>query len=197
MNPLWRGQTNAPAYRAWSPRKAPPLRGMALQAEKLACLLQKGRSDPVISSCMSNLPFPKGFRFVQRLPGVRPFDFALPCSHGELRRRNWTVRRGSTCAGNFVAVLFLVVAPAVVLARLAGKRVIVNYRSGEAEIFPTLWMAGRAGVPACQRSLTPSRFLAEAIHGRFGIPRGLSRNIVDRIAFRDRRRMKYAAITSL
>jgi phenylacetate-CoA ligase len=84
------------------------------------------------------------------------------------------------------------VAPAVVLARLAEKKVIVNYRSGAArEFFQSYgWLAApvfrlASGVTA------PSRFLAETIRDRFGMPVKIIPNIVDLKAFRYRLRNRY------
>ena len=189
MNPSGEDRTLRPPIVLVAPQ-APPYGGMALQAEKLACLLRK-EGHPVIFLA-SNLPFPKGLGFVQRLRGVRPFVRSAVLT--------WKLRAAIVQA-EVVHVLaaswlyfFLVVTPAVVLARLGGKRVIINYRSGEArEFFRRYgWLAAPVFRLASVVTV-PSRFLAEAIHGRFGIPVRIVPNIVDRIAFRDRRRIRYAA----
>jgi glycosyltransferase involved in cell wall biosynthesis len=87
---------------------------------------------------------------------------------------------------------FLIVAPAVLLGRLFGKRVIINYRSGEGREFfrsygwlaaPVFRLAG--GVTA------PSKFLAEAIRDRFGVPVEIIPNIVDLKAFSYRQRSQF------
>ena len=168
---------------------APPYGGMALQAEKLAQWLRKEGHSVVFLA--SNLSFPKGLGFVERLRGVR----ALVRS-AMLARKVWAeVRRAEVVhvlAASYL-YFFLVVAPAVVLARLSGKRVIVNYRSGAAkEFFRSYgWLA--APVFRLATEITaPSRFLAEAIHDRFGLPVKIVPNIVDLTAFRYRQRSRYA-----
>jgi glycosyltransferase involved in cell wall biosynthesis len=170
--------------------QTPPYGGMALQAEKLARLLRKEGHSVVFLP--SNLPFPRGLKFVERLRGVRPFVRSAVLT-AKLRAAVGKAEVVHVLAASWL-YFFLVVAPAVVLARLAGKKVIVNYRSGAGKEFFRRygWLAApvfrlASGVTA------PSRFLAEAIHDRFGIPVRIVPNIVDLTAFRYRRRSQYAA----
>ena len=168
--------------------QAPPYGGMALQAEKLVRLLrQEGHS---VAFLASNPSFPHGLGFVNRLRGVRPFVRSVMIA----KRLRVELRRAEVVhvlAASWL-YFFLVVAPAVLLARLSGKRVIVNYRSGEGrEFFRSYgWLAApvfrhASGVTA------PSRFLAEAIRERFGLTVKIVPNIVDLTAFRYRQRSRY------
>lgn len=169
--------------------QAPPYGGMALQAEKLVRLLRREGNSVVFVS--ANPPFPRGLRFMEQLRGLRPFFRAAVIAN--------RVRTEIGCA-DVVHVLaaswlyfFLVVAPAVLLARLAGKRVIINYRSGEGrEFFRRYgWLA--APVFRLASAVTaPSRFLAEAIHGRFALPVKIVPNLVDLTAFHYRQRTRFA-----
>jgi L-malate glycosyltransferase len=168
--------------------QTPPYGGMALQAEKLVRLLrQEGHSVVYLAS---NLPFPKRLGFVDRLRGVRPFVRAVLIANrlrAELRRAAVV----HVLAASWL-YFFLVVAPAVLLARLSGRRVIVNYRSGEGREFFRRYGFWAAPVFRLASAVTaPSRFLAEAIRERFGLPVKIVPNIVDLKTFRYRQRSRY------
>src|SRR4051812_4162437 len=168
---------------------APPSGGIAIQAEKLARLLRQDGYHVI--SIPSNLPFPKGLRFIERLRGVRPFVRSAVFG--------WKLLRQVTAA-DVVHVLaaswlyfFLVVAPAVLIARLARRRVIINYRSGAAkEFFRSYGFLAAPFFRLASEVTAPSRFLADAIHARFGLPVRVVPNMVDLVAFPYRERTQFA-----
>jgi glycosyltransferase involved in cell wall biosynthesis len=168
--------------------QTPPYGGMALQAEKLVRLLrQEGHSVVYLAS---NLPFPKRLGFVDRLRGVRPFVRAVLIANrlrAELRRAEVV----HVLAASWL-YFFLVVAPAVLLVRFSGKKVIINYRSGEGREFFRRYGFWAAPVFRLASAVTaPSTFLAEAIRERFGLPVKIVPNIVDLKTFRYRQRSRY------
>jgi glycosyltransferase involved in cell wall biosynthesis len=77
--------------------------------------------------------------------------------------------------------------PAVVVARLLGKPVIINYRSGEAPDHLKRSAIARFVIRRADRNVVPSTFLHEVFAG-FGIPSEIIPDIVDlnRFAFRRR-----------
>jgi glycosyltransferase involved in cell wall biosynthesis len=78
--------------------------------------------------------------------------------------------------------------PAILIGKWLGKRVVVNYRSGEAEDHLTRWP--RTSVPTLQRAdavATPSGYLVD-VFARFGIQAESIANFVDPDAVRYRRR---------
>src|SRR6185369_3152397 len=78
--------------------------------------------------------------------------------------------------------------PAILIGKWLGKRVVVNYRSGEAEDHLTRWP--KTSVPTLQRAdavATPSRYLVD-VFARFGIKAESIANFVDPEAVRYRRR---------
>jgi L-malate glycosyltransferase len=156
--------------------QVPPYGGMALQAEKLERLLR--REGHLVVFLPSNLPFPRPLGFVERLRGIRPF---IRCSVFTWKLRAAIVRADvvHVLAASWL-YFFLVVGPAVLLSRLFGKRVILNYRSGLApDFFRSLgWMAAPLFRLASEVT-APSSFLAGAIHDRFGVPVKIVPNIVD------------------
>jgi glycosyltransferase involved in cell wall biosynthesis len=168
--------------------QAPPYGGMALQAEKLVRLLR--REGHSVAYVASNLPFPKRLGFVDGLRGVRPFVRAVLIANrlrSELRRAEVV----HVLAASWL-YFFLVVAPAVLLARLSGKRAIINYRSGEGrEFFLRFGFLAAPFFRLASGVTAPSRFLAEAIRERFGLTVKIVPNIVDLKAFQYRQRSRY------
>jgi glycosyltransferase involved in cell wall biosynthesis len=77
--------------------------------------------------------------------------------------------------------------PAVIVARLLGKPVVMNYRSGEAPDHLRRSPLARRVLKAVDRNAVPSRFLHE-VFGSFGIRSEIIPNIVDTERFAFRRR---------
>jgi len=78
--------------------------------------------------------------------------------------------------------------PAILIGKWLGKKVVVNYRSGEAEDHLRTWP--RTSVPTLLRAdavVTPSGYLVE-VFSRFGIPAESIANFVDPASVRYRRR---------
>ena len=168
--------------------KAPPYGGMALQAEQLRQLLSGDGHEVLLFA--SNLPFPRVLQFVDRLRGIRPFVRSAVITAKLLREipRHDVVH---VLAASWL-YFFLVAAPAVVLSRMFGRRVVLNYRSGEGPQFfeiygwlvaPVFWLADSV--------TAPSGFLAESIRSHFRVPVTIVRNIVDLSRFRFRERARF------
>jgi len=77
--------------------------------------------------------------------------------------------------------------PAVLIARLLGKPVVMNYRSGEAPDHLKRSAVARATLRSVDQNAVPSRFLHDVFAG-FGIRSEIIPNIVDVERFRFRRR---------
>jgi glycosyltransferase involved in cell wall biosynthesis len=135
----------------------PPYGGMALQAEKLYKNLI---SSGIKSFCVKvNVSFPRLLKFLEKAKGVRTavrFIFFIT---------NLSSLNRATVIHIFGAsywYFFLVVAPAVIAARLMKKKIILNYRGGEAEEFLARW--GFLAIPFLKKAeiiAVPSHFLKE------------------------------------
>lgn len=77
--------------------------------------------------------------------------------------------------------------PAIATARLLGRPVLLNYRSGEAPDHLARSPLARQVLRRVDRNVVPSRFLVE-VFGRFGIPASIIPNVVDLDRFRYRAR---------
>jgi len=158
---------------------------MALQARQLEKRLAE---DGVpVTFFASNFPLPRGTGFCERLPLVRTLIRAgaiwlkLPLA---MRRADVV----HLLAASWV-YFFVVVYPTVLVARCCGKRVIVNYRGGEArEFFGRYgWLAGPV-FRLASAITAPSQFLAEVIRGRFGVEVAIVPNLLDTSLFQFRER---------
>lgn len=81
--------------------------------------------------------------------------------------------------------------PAILLARLFGKPVIVNYRDGQCEDHLRRWPGARWTLSLATRLVTPSGFLCD-VAARFGIRGQVIFNLIDlgRFRFRDRQPLR-------
>jgi glycosyltransferase involved in cell wall biosynthesis len=158
----------------------PPYGGMALQARQLEQLL---RHDGVgVDVLASNFSLPSLLRAAERVPGVRSFLRAVLI---------WFMLWPRIGRADVVHVMaaswlyfFLTVYPAVLVGRVRRKRVVINYRGGEArEFFRRYgWIASPAFTLA-QMITAPSDFLASAIRERFGVAVSIVPNILDSSRF--------------
>jgi L-malate glycosyltransferase len=160
------------------------LGGQAVQAARL---LRAWRDDPDVHAWLVpiNPQPPRGLRWTTRVKYVRTLAtqvFYWPSLLRELRRAD-VVHVFSASYFSFV----LAPLPAVLVARLLGKPVVMNYRSGEAPDHLKRSAIARATLRSVEENAVPSRFLHEVFAG-FGIRSEIIPNIVDVERFRFRRR---------
>ena len=79
--------------------------------------------------------------------------------------------------------------PALFLGRLFKKKLIVNYRDGQAEQHLTEWRTAKPTLLLADRVITPSGFLVD-VFSRYGIPAQSIVNVIDVGHFRYRQRRK-------
>jgi glycosyltransferase involved in cell wall biosynthesis len=166
----------------------PPYGGMALQAVLLGRMLQRdGVSADVLGY---NQNFVPRFRKLEHVPALRTFlRAAVFCL------RFW--RRSGSCQVVHILAsswlyFFLIVAPAIVIGKFRGKRVILNYRGGDADRFLRRcgWLA-RPWFRMADVITTPSEFLARVIGTRLGMVVSIVPNIVNFSIFRYRERRPF------
>src|SRR5689334_891310 len=106
----------------------PPSGGMALQAQLLRRLLAEDGNFVVFLA--SNCSLGKRLRALERVPGVRTTArFLVLCA--KLWRTAPEVDVVHVLAASWL-YFFAVVAPAVVIGKLRGARIVLNYRGGDA-----------------------------------------------------------------
>jgi L-malate glycosyltransferase len=160
------------------------LGGQAVQADRL---IQAWRGDPDVHAWLVPInPVPPGpFRHLTRIRYIRTIATQLtywPLLLRELPRAD-VVHVFSASYFSFL----LAPLPAVLIARLFGKPVVMNYRSGEAPDHLARSAIARATLRSVDSNAVPSRFLQDVFAG-FGIRSEVVPNIVDveRFAFRRR-----------
>ena len=160
------------------------LGGQAVQASRL---LRSWRDDPDINAWLvpiNPLP-PRPFRWMVGVKYLRTIATQLtywPTLVRELRKAD-VVHVFSASYSSFL----LAPLPAVLIARLFGKPVVMNYRSGEAPDHLRRSAIARATLRSVDQNAVPSRFLFDVFAG-FGIRSEIIPNIVDVERFRFRRR---------
>ena len=166
--------------------KVPPYGGMAVQA---GIMERRMTEDAVtIAFLAANLPFPKRLHFLERTRLIRPFlrSIFFSCELWKMLGRADVVHI-LACSWLF---FFLIVCPAVILSRIRGKRIILNYHGGEAAAFfrwyrlfirPIFWMADVV--------TAPSQFLVDVISKQIGVPVQIVPNIASLAMFRYRERV--------
>ena len=163
----------------------PPYGGMAIQSRQLERRLRAEGSSVVFFP--SNLPFPPWLKAVDRVPALRTV-----LRTARIWSRLWGCVRQADVIHVFAAswvYFFAVVCPAILYARLWRRRVNLNYRGGDArEFFRVYGPLIRPLFRMAHTVTTPSKFLADAIHTRFGISVVVVPNILDDSVFRFRRR---------
>jgi len=168
--------------------RIPPYGGVALQARYLESLM---KADGVPGKLLpSNPPLPRSLRFCERVPGLRTvIRCAVFCASLGQSLRGATVVHIFACSWIY---FFAVVSPAVLMACWMKKRIVLNYRGGEAALFFRSW--GWLAAPVFSRATVvtaPSRYLAEIIERRFHIPVEIVPNLVDLSRFQFRQRDRF------
>jgi glycosyltransferase involved in cell wall biosynthesis len=164
------------------------LGGQAVQADRL---LRAWSEDPEIHAWLVPVnPTPPGpLKHLLPFKGLRTLVTQLTYWPSLLRRlqRADVVHVFSASYFSFL----LAPLPAVLVSRLLGKPVVMNYRSGEAPDHLGRSALARAVLRSVDQNIVPSAFLQRVFAG-FGIPADVIPNIVDveRFAFRPRRPLR-------
>jgi L-malate glycosyltransferase len=166
---------------------APSMGILGGQAVQAARLLRSWRDDPEINAWLVPInPVPPGpLRVATRIKYLRTVTTQLlywPLLLKELRKAD-VVHVFSASYFSFL----LAPLPAVLIAKLLGRPVVMNYRSGEASDHLKRSTIARAALRAVDQNAVPSRFLHDVFAG-FGIGSEIIPNIVDVERFRFRRR---------
>jgi glycosyltransferase involved in cell wall biosynthesis len=170
---------------------APSMGILGGQAVQAARLLRSWRDDPEVNAWLVPInPVPPGpFAALTRIDYVRTAVTQLlywPQLMRELRKAD-VVHVFSASYFSFL----LAPLPAVLIAKLFGKPVVMNYRSGEAPDHLRRSAIARATLRRVDENAVPSRFLHD-VFASFGIKSEIIPNIVDveRFRFRQRDRLR-------
>jgi L-malate glycosyltransferase len=168
---------------------APSLRilgGQAVQANYLLEHLSR-ESHFEVSFVAHNPQLPRPLRFLQRIKYVRTIVTSLLYGMNLLLKlpRYDIIHVFSASYFSFL----LAPTPAILMARFFGKKVILNYHSGEAEDHLRCWP--RTAIPIMKLAdalVVPSQYLVD-VFGKFGLTAHAVANVIDqqRFKFHNRR----------
>lgn len=171
------------------------LGGQAVQADLLVRQLQK-ESSLEVSFLPINPRLPGGLRKLQAIKYVRTLTTSLLYLLNLLRE----VRKYDVIHIFSASYLSFLIAPtpAILASRLYGKKVVLNYHSGEAEDHLRRWR--RSTIPILKLTdqiIVPSEYLV-AVFARFGIKASAIFNVIDlnRFTFRERQQLRPAFLSS-
>jgi glycosyltransferase involved in cell wall biosynthesis len=170
------------------------LGGQSRQAVRLREGLSR-EPDLEIGFVPHNPRLPGVFRSLQRIKYVRTVLTTLYYVLLLL----WRVRQYDIIhifSASYYSYSFCVI-PALFIARLYGKKSIVNYRSGEAEDHLENWKTAVPTLRWADELVAPSGYLVD-VFARYGLRARAIHNIVelDRFSFRERHRLRPIFLTS-
>ena len=164
------------------------LGGQAVQADRLL-RSWVGDADVAASLLPVNPHAPGPLRSLQRVKYLRTMATQIvywPDLVARLRHAD-VVHVFSASYASFLLAPW----PAVQIARLLGKPVVMNYHSGQAPDHLARSAIARRTLAAVHLNVVPSRFLQDVFTG-FGIPSRIIPNLIDpeQFRFRERRRLR-------
>lgn len=163
---------------------APALRILGGQAVQANYLLEHLRREPgfEVSFVPHNPRLPGPFRLLQSIRYVRTIVTSIVyCINLLIQIPRHDIVH--TFSASYLSFL-LAPTPAILIARFFGKKVILNYRSGEAEDHLRCWP--RTTVPIMRLAdelIVPSQYLID-VFGKFGLRATAVANIIDQSRFR-------------
>src|SRR6185503_13168413 len=176
---------------------APSLDIYGGQARQAVRLIERLSDEPTIA--VSFLPhnprLPALLRWLQKIKYVRTIVTTL-LYIAMLIGRAWAYDIIHVFSASYYSYL-LSALPAVLIAKLYGKKAILNYRSGEAEDHLANWRTAIPTIRLADAVVVPSGYLVD-VFARFNLKARAIFNIIelDRFRFRERRPMRPVFLTS-
>jgi glycosyltransferase involved in cell wall biosynthesis len=176
---------------------APSLDIYGGQARQAVRLIERLSDEPTIA--VSFLPhnprLPSPLRRLQKIKYVRTIVTTL-LYIAMLIGRAWSYDIIHVFSASYYSYL-LSALPAVLIAKLYGKKVILNYRSGEAEDHLANWRTAIPTIRLADAVVVPSGYLVD-VFARFNLKARAIFNIIelDRFRFRERKPMRPVFLTS-
>ncbi|HKP13150.1 MAG TPA: glycosyltransferase, partial [Blastocatellia bacterium] len=170
---------------------APSLDIYGGQALMAARLVERLREEPALAVGFQphNPRLPRALSWLQRVKYVRTVATTLAYLL-MLIGRAWRYDIIHVFTASYYSYLLSAV-PALLVARLYGKKTILNYRSGEAEDHLTNWRSAAPTMRWADRIVVPSGYLVD-VFARFGLRAEAIFNTIepDRFRFRERRPLR-------
>jgi glycosyltransferase involved in cell wall biosynthesis len=170
---------------------APSLEIVGGQAVQAARLLSALREAPEVEVTFFplNRPFPRPLRWARKVPLLRTLGNIMFYNAGLLYQARRHDLLHIFTAGLSSYTLWTI--PALAIARLFGKKSVVNYRDGRAEQHLRHWRTARPTLLWADRIVAPSGYLVD-VFAKYGIRAQSIFNIIDaeRFHYRERRKLR-------
>ena len=164
---------------------APPLSVVGGQSVQAARLLAEFTQEPGVQVSFLPASLPEPLAFLRWVPLVRTAVMML-CFHARLLARIWRADVLHVFAASYFSFLW-VPAPSLALAKLTGRKSILNYRDGRGEGHLRDWKSARRLLGLADAIVSPSEYLVE-VFGRYGLAAQCIPNVIDCQRFRYRER---------
>ena len=191
----WRPQTSVTAAPAGRKLRvaivAPTLRYVGGQAVQADLLMRQWNNDPDVEACFIPVDpaLPRLLAWIERIPALRTL-VRMPLYLTALWRGLEHADIAHIFSASYSSFLLAPV-PAWFVARLRGKKTIINYRSGEARDHLQRSRFARAVLERVDRLVAPSGYLVEVFR-EFGLESQVVPNIIDlsQFSFRPRPQLR-------
>lgn len=162
------------------------LGGQAVQATRLLRALRKEKSlqidfQPISPRFPAPLAFLKSIKFVRTFAGISLYTL-------QLLARVWKYDIVHVFSAGYTSYLFWTV-PALGVSKLFGKKIILNYRDGQAEDHLQNWRTALPTIRMMDAVVAPSGFLVD-VFAKFGLKIRTISNILDTEPFIYRKRSR-------
>jgi glycosyltransferase involved in cell wall biosynthesis len=166
---------------------APSLRYVGGQSAQAELLLRLWQNDPEIEVSLIEVdpPLPRWLAWAEEIRGLRTI-LREPIYLFHLWRDLGNVDLAHIFSASFWSFL-LAPAPAWLLAKLRGKRTLLNYHSGEARLHLERFRSGKFVLSRVNKIVVPSGYLVDVFR-EFGLKAEVVPNLVDLSQFRFRER---------
>jgi L-malate glycosyltransferase len=157
---------------------APSLRYVGGQSVQAGLLLRHWHNDPDLRASFIPVDpqFPAGLRWIARIPGIRTL-VRTPFYLADLWRGLRDVDVAHIFSASYASFL-IAVFPAWMVARIRGKKILINYHSGEARDHLQHSPIARTILKRADLVVTPSAYLVDVFR-EFGLNAEPVPNIVD------------------
>ncbi len=166
------------------------LGGQAVQATRLMSILSSVPGLRMTFFPINPRP-PKPFLWIRKVPYLRTLATFVQYT----TRLVWEARKHDILhifsAGLSSYTLWTI--PALLIGRFHRKKLILNYRDGQAEQHITEWRTAKPTIGLADRVVTPSGFLVD-VFGKHGVQARSIFNVIDADRFRYRKRSKLRPI---
>jgi glycosyltransferase involved in cell wall biosynthesis len=164
---------------------APPLSVIGGQSVQAARLLAEFAQERAVRVSFLPASLPESLTFLRWIPLARTAVMMM-CFHARLLARIWRADVLHVFTASYFSFLW-VPAPTLALAKLTGRKSILNYRDGRGEGHLRDWKSARTLVKLADTVVSPSEYLVE-VFGRYGVAAQCIPNIIDCRRFRYRER---------